>query len=390
MADNNKYSVPDFDEYIRNVEPEKKEKASAWKTAIGLQAVDGLQTSDYLKDTARKHIEGDISIDEVKNLINGYYQSKTARVPEDEETEEADKVSANIARILNEQSFAFSITGFTSIHRRLFEGVFKFAGKIRDYDITKKEWVLRGDTVLYVNAEDLRGALEYDLKQEKEFSYKGLSIDQTVSHISRFVSDIWQIHPFGEGNTRTTAVFSIKYLRSIGFAVNNDLFADNSWYFRNALVRANYRNISKGIEPDMSFLIRFFRNLMIGENNELKNGYMVIGTPTEWRQPTTDQVQDKFGTSIRQVENKLYPHTVEIEKIVNVIGTNQLSVKQIMETLLLKGRDNFLKLYLNPSLNQGFVTPLYPDRPKHPHQKYLLTPKGLAIYNSKHEVPFLK
>jgi Protein involved in cell division len=390
MADNNKYSVPDFDEYIRNVEPEKKEKASAWKTAIGLQAVDGLQTSDYLKDTARKHIEGDISIDEVKNLINGYYQSKTARVPEDEETEEADKVSANIARILNEQSFAFSITGFTSIHRRLFEGVFKFAGKIRDYDITKKEWVLRGDTVLYVNAEDLRGALEYDLKQEKEFSYKGLSIDQTVSHISRFVSDIWQIHPFGEGNTRTTAVFSIKYLRSIGFAVNNDLFADNSWYFRNALVRANYRNISKGIEPDMSFLIRFFRNLMIGENNELKNGYMVIGTPTEWRQPTTDQVQDKFGTSIRQVENKLYPHTVEIEKIVNVIGTNQLSVKQIMETLLLKGRDNFLKLYLNPSLNQGFVTPLYPDRPKHPHQKYLLTPKGLAIYNSKHEVPFQK
>ncbi len=298
MADNKKYSVPDFDEYIRNVEPEKKEKASAWKTAIGLQAVDGLQTSDYLKDTARKHIEGDISIDEVKKLINGYYQSKTARVPEDEETEEADKVSANIARILNEQSFAFSVTGFTSIHRRLFEGVFKFAGQIRDYDITKKEWVLRGDTVLYVNAEDLRGALEYDLKQEKEFSYKGLSIDQTVSHIAHFVSDIWQIHPFGEGNTRTTAVFSIKYLRSIGFEVNNDLFADNSWYFRNALVRANYRNISKGIEPDMSFLIRFFRNLMIGENNELKNRYMVIGAPTEWiseQHPTsTQQAPDKF------------------------------------------------------------------------------------------------
>lgn len=146
--------MPNFDEYIRNGEPDKKERASAWKTAIGLQAVDGLQTSDYLKDTAVKHIEGDISIDEVKALINGYYQSKTVRTPNDEDTEEADKVSANIARILNEKSFAFSVTGFTSIHRRLFEGVFKFAGKIRDYDITKKEWVLRGDTVLYVNAED--------------------------------------------------------------------------------------------------------------------------------------------------------------------------------------------------------------------------------------------
>ena len=219
--------MPNFDEYIRNGEPDKKERASAWKTAIGLQAVDGLQTSDYLKDTAVKHIEGDISIDEVKALINGYYQSKTVRTPNDEDTEEADKVSANIARILNEKSFAFSVTGFTSIHRRLFEGVFKFAGKIRDYDITKKEWVLRGDTVLYVNAEDLRRAIEYDLEQEKNFSYKGLSLDKVVEHIAKFVSNLWQIHPFGEGNTRTTAVFTIKYLRSIGFDVNNDLFADS-------------------------------------------------------------------------------------------------------------------------------------------------------------------
>ncbi len=255
----------DFEAYIRGSEPDKKEKASTWKTAIGLQAVDGLQTSDYLKDIARKHIEGDISIDEAKNLIHGYYLSKTARTPKDEETEEADKVSAHIAKILNEQSFAFSVTGFISIHRRLFEGVFKFAGKIRDYDITKTEWVLRGDTVLYVNAEDLHKALEYDLEQEKNFSYKGLSMDEVVNHIAKFISDIWQIHPFGEGNTRTTAVFVIKYLRSIGFNVNNDLFADNSWYFRNALVRANYRNVRKGIEPDMSFLINFFRNLILGE-----------------------------------------------------------------------------------------------------------------------------
>ena len=380
MADNKKYSVPDFDEYIRSVEPDKKEKASAWKTAIGLQAVDGLQTSDYLKDTARKHIEGDISIDEVKKLINGYYQSKTARVPEDEETEEADKVSANIARILNEQSFAFSVTGFTSIHRRLFEGVFKFAGQIRDYDITKKEWVLRGDTVLYVNAEDLRGALEYDLKQEKEFSYKGLSIVQTVSHIARFVSDIWQIHPFGEGNTRTTAVFSIKYLRSIGFEVNNDLFADNSWYFRNALVRANYRNISKGIEPDMNFLIRFFRNLMIGENNKLKNRYMVIGAPDEW-------ISEQHPTSIRQVPDKHPTSSPFILSLIHIIGGQQLSAKELLAAMNLKDRENFMEKYLSPAIREGFITMLYPDSLKHPHQKYLLTPKGLAIYNSKHEVP---
>ena len=222
------------------------------------------------------------------------------------------------------------------------------------------------------------------MEQEKNFSYKGLSLDEVVSHIAKFSSGIWQIHPFGEGNTRTTAVFAIKYLRSIGFSVNDDLFADNSWYFRNALVRANYRNVRKGIEPDMSFLINFFRNLIMGENNELKNRYMVVDAPEEWKSQTiTGQVQDKLETSSIQVHDKLHPNTVEIEKIVNAIGTKQLSVKEIMEVLGLKGRDNFLKLYLNPSLNEGFVRPLYPDRPQHPRQKYLLTVKGLALYNSK-------
>jgi len=173
--------------------------------------------------------------------------------------------------------------GLTSIHRRIFEGVFKFAGKIRDYDITKKEWVLRGDTVLYVGAEDLRRAIEYDLQQEKEFSYKNLSLDDTVEHLAKFISGLWQIHPFGEGNTRTTAVFTIKYLRSMGFSVNNDLFAQHSWYFRNALVRANYRNRLKNIEPEPLFLVRFFRNLLLGENNELRNRYMIINPPEEWK-----------------------------------------------------------------------------------------------------------
>lgn len=299
----------DFDEYIRHGEPDTKEKASAWRTAIGLQAVDGLLTSDYLKETAVRHIEGDINIDQVKALINGYYQSKTVRTPKDEETEEADKVSANIAWILNEKSFSLSVNGFMSIHRRLFEGVFKFAGKLRNYDITKKEWVLRGDTVLYVNAEELRRTIEYDLEQEKDFSYRGLTLDEVVAHIAKFISGLWQIHPFEEGNTRTTAVFTIKYLRSIGFDVNNDLFAEHSWYFRNALVRANYRNVLKNIEPDPAFLISFFRNFMMGEHNELKNRYMVVDPPQEW-------LEESNPTS-----------TPQVRSLIQVLADKQLSIK---------------------------------------------------------------
>ena len=367
--------MSEFDEYIRNGEPDKKEKAISWKTAIGLQAVDGLQISDYLKDTAVKHIEGDISIDEVKELINSYYQSKTVRTPNDEDTEEADKVSANIARILNEKSFAYSVTGFTSIHRRLFEGVFKFAGNIRDYDITKKEWVLCGDTVLYVNAEDLHRAIEYDLEQEKNFSYKGLSLDEVVFHIAKFVSKLWQIHPFGEGNTRTTAVFIIKYLRSIGFDVNNDLFAEHSWYFRNALVRANYRNVRKGVEPDISFLILFFRNLMMNESNELKNRNMIVNTTSEIK-------KEQNPTSTRQVPDKYPTSSNEVHSLIEILAEQQLSIKEILAAMNLKDRENFMVNYLNPAMKEGFVVMLYPNSPKHPRQKYLLTDKGLVIYNS--------
>ncbi|MFA5540971.1 MAG: Fic family protein [Bacteroidales bacterium] len=367
--------MSEFDEYIRNGEPDKKEKAISWKTAIGLQAVDGLQISDYLKDTAVKHIEGDISIDEVKELINSYYQSKTVRTPNDEDTEEADKVSANIARILNEKSFAYSVTGFTSIHRRLFEGVFKFAGNIRDYDITKKEWVLCGDTVLYVNAEDLHRAIEYDLEQEKNFSYKGLSLDEVVFHIAKFVSKLWQIHPFGEGNTRTTAVFIIKYLRSIGFDVNNDLFAEHSWYFRNALVRANYRNVRKGVEPDISFLILFFRNLMMNESNELKNRNMIVNTTSEIK-------KEQNPTSTLQVPDKLPTSSNEVHSLIKILAEQQLSIKEILAAMNLKDRENFMVNYLNPAIKEGVVVMLYPNSPKHPRQKYLLTDKGLVIYNS--------
>lgn len=272
-----------FDEYLRQGEPSQKESAENWKTAIGLQAVDGLQPSAYLIDVAKRNIEGEISLDETRKLIDSYYQSKTVRTPKDEDEEEADKVSVNIAKILASKTFAFNTNGYVSLHRRIFEGVFKHAGEIRQYDISKKEWVLEGDSVNYLNWEDLRRALDWDIEQEKNFSYKGLTDDEKIEHIAKFISGIWQIHAFREGNTRTTAIFTIQYLRSLGYEVNNEMFAKHSWYFRNALVRANYRNIQKGIDYSPIYLVRFFRNLLLGESWVLKNRYLHIDPTDEWK-----------------------------------------------------------------------------------------------------------
>ena len=272
-----------FDEYLRQGEPSQKESAENWKTAIGLQAVDGLQPSAYLIDVAKRNIEGEISLDETRKLIDSYYQSKTVRTPKDEDEEEADKVSANIAKILASKTFAFNTNGYVSLHRRIFEGVFKHAGEIRQYDISKKEWVLEGDSVNYLNWEDLRRALDWDIEQEKNFSYKSLTDDEKIEHIAKFISGIWQIHAFREGNTRTTAIFTIQYLRSLGYEVNNEMFAKHSWYFRNALVRANYRNINKDIDYSPIYLVRFFRNLLLGESWVLKNRYLHIDPTDEWK-----------------------------------------------------------------------------------------------------------
>lgn len=378
----------DFDEYIKQGEPDKREKATLWRTAIGLQAVDGLKTSAYLKETARKHIEGEIDIDQARELIKTYYQSKQSREPDDDQMQEADKVSANITKILSSASLDFSSQGIIALHRRIFEGVFKHAGKIRDYDITKKEWVLENDTVHYLNWEDLRRALDYDIEQERSFSYKGLTKDNLISHITQFVSGIWQIHAFCEGNTRTTAVFTILYLRDIGFQVNNDLFADHSWYFRNALVRANYRNAVKGIDYTPLYLERFFRNLLLGEQWDLRNRYLHIHPSQEWSvQPnladptSTASSPDKYPTSTRQVSDKLHTDNANIIKLVYAINDKQLSVKEMLAEMGLKDRESFLKLYLSPAIGEGFVRMLYPDSPRHPRQKYLLTAKGLAFVN---------
>ena len=274
MADNKQY-IQGLDEYIRQGELQKQERGRAWQTAIGLQDVDGLKTSSYLLETARKHIEGDITISEAKQLIDSYYKSQSERKGiENERTEEADKVSARITELLQEQTFNFSPAQLTSIHRRLFEGIYKFAGRIRDYNITKQEWVLRGETVYYASADTIRETLEYDMGQERNYSYEGKSIDEVISHLTRFCANLWQIHAFGEGNTRSTAVFMIKYLKTLGFKVTNDLFATKSWYFRNALVRANYSNLQEGITETTVFLERFFRNMLLGETTPLRNREM--------------------------------------------------------------------------------------------------------------------
>ncbi len=266
----------ELEEYIKQGEPSRIEKSEAWQTAIGLQAVDGLKTSAYLLDTAKEHIEGKISIDEVQKRIQSYYEQRLDRIEIEKDTKEADIVSARIAKLLGEKTFQFSPAEWVTIHRRLFEGVFSHAGQLRQYNITKKEWVLKGDTVIYAAWNSIRDTLDYDFAIEKQFSYEGLSIDASVKHLAKFASDIWQIHPFCEGNTRATAVFMVKYMKTFGFHVNNDAFEKNSWYFRNALVRANYNDLKNGIHATTRFLEMFFSNLILDTNYELKNRYMHV------------------------------------------------------------------------------------------------------------------
>lgn len=266
----------DLDEYIRQGEVDRAEKSAAWQTAIGLQDVDGLQTSDYLLETAKEHIEGKIDIATAQKRIRSYYEQRNERLTAEQDTMEADIVASRIAELLAEKTFQFSPAELQSIHRRLFAGVFKSAGQYRTYNITKKEWVLNGNTVFYASFDSIRDALEYDFNQEKEFSYAGLDATQAIKHIAMFISGIWQIHPFCEGNTRTTAVFMIKYLQTFGFSVSNQVFADNSWYFRNALVRANYNDLQNNIHATTVFLVQFIENLLTGANHDLKNRYMHI------------------------------------------------------------------------------------------------------------------
>ena len=267
-----------FEEYKKQGEPEKLQKAENWGVAIGLQQVDNLTPSKYLIEIAKDNIEGKISIDEAGEQVSQYYKKNPAKTLKEHNEKEADEVSARIAKLLSTHTFSFSPAELISIHKALFSGIFddEIAGKIRTYDITKKEPILNGDTVIYGRSDSIMETLDYDFGQEKKFNYKGLSKREKVERLAKFTSGIWQIHPFGEGNTRATAVFIIKYLYTLGFVTNNDLFEQNSKYFRNALVRANYQNLNQDIYYTMEYLNKFFGNLLLGEKNLLDNREMQI------------------------------------------------------------------------------------------------------------------
>ena len=314
-----------FKEYLKESEPDKVRKGYAWSTAIGLQAVDGLKTSKYLIDTAIQNIEGKITLKEAQNLIDSYYEERPVHLSDDERTEEADKVSSRIAAILAETAFSFSPNEYISIHRKLFQGIYKHAGKIRNYNITKKEWVLDGETVMYGSASELRATLEYDFSQEKDFSYKGLSMDEIIHHLAVFVSRLWQIHIFGEGNTRTTAVFFIKYLKTLGFSATNDIFAENAWYFRNALVRANYTNLQKGIHETTEYLEVFLRNLLLNEKNELHNRNLHISG--FWEDEKVDIGKKKVDIESKKVD--IQNPKVDIEGVLSE-KTKDFSIKTVV------------------------------------------------------------
>ena len=305
----------ELSEYIKQGEPNRVEKTKTWETAIGLQDVDGLKPSKYLIRTAKEHIEGNIDIEEVKTRIDEYYEVQDSR-----------------------KKFEKDNTELLNIHKRLFEDIFDGAGTYRDYNITKKEWVLNGDTVTYASFQNIKETLEYDFEQEKSFSYKGLSLEESVKHLCSFTANMWQIHPFCEGNTRTTAVFIIKYLRTFGFDINDEVFADNSWYFRNSLVRANYTNFQKSIFEDTSFLEKFFYNLLTNSNYKLKNRYTHI-----------DNIQ-----SVNENNLKDNNCTLEEQAIINILRVNPTTTQEEIAVQINKSLRT-VKTYMAEMQEKGLI-----------------------------------
>lgn len=328
----------ELSEYIKQGEPSKVEKTKTWETAIGLQEVDGLKPSKYLIKQAKEHIEGNIDIEEVKERIDEYYEVQGSRKKFEKENEEADKVAVRITEILSEKAFSFSPMELLNIHKRLFKDIFDGAGVYRDYNFTKREWVLNGDTVIYAPYETIKETIEYDFEQEKKFLYKHLGFDESIKHLCKFTSNIWQVHPFCEGNTRTIAVFMIKYLRTFGFNIKMQVFADNSWYFRNSLVRANYKNFEKKVFEDTSFLEKFFYNLLTEGKYELKNRYAHI-----------DYVQEK-----NQNEVKASNQTLEEQAIINILKENSRITQEKIATKINKSVRT-VKSYMSEMQNKDLI-----------------------------------
>lgn len=351
----------ELEAYIREGEPGQAKKSRDWSCAIGLQAVDGLTPSRYLLATAREHIEGGLTIEQVQKRIAAYYDRRNERTHGELENEEADVVSSRIAMILGEGSFTFSPAEWKSIHGRLFKGLVKGAGAYRKGNMTKKEWVLKGDTVRYASWHTIPETVEYDFDQERRFSYRGLTKREVTHHVASFVSGIWQIHPFCEGNTRATAVFIIKYLNSMGIEVGNEPFAANSWYLRNALVRANYTNIDKGVYETSRYLEQFFENALLGECHELRNRYLHI----DWAD--SERLVDEPEDATPQVAPQVAP---QVGQLLAILGEEEVSLREITDRLGLSDRKNIMQNYVNPALEAGLVERTVPDKPNSRLQKY--------------------
>jgi len=259
--------MPEYKKYEPNHTAEYKQQC--WDLAIGLQDVDGLKVSDELRYYSKQHIDGYMTLEEIQEKLYETYKPDFTDVNREKE---ANLVAANIVKILeSDQAFTFSPITLKYIHRTLFKDIYKHAGEYRTYNFTKEEPILNGESVTYAHYEMIQDTFAYDFDEEKRKSYANVKKEIILKRVAKFTSDIWQVHAFCEGNTRTTALFMELYLRSIGFQVNNDLFKEHSKYFRNALVRANYANYSKGIDEDMSYLIKFYDNLLFEGQHILQN-----------------------------------------------------------------------------------------------------------------------
>ena len=262
--------------YQEKQKPKGYIKQLQWDMAIGLQQVDNLKPSKYLEQIREKNILGELTIKEVEQSLRDYYTTKAKQKDINHNELECDFVSMRIVELLDQDNFELSVDYLKYIHKYLFQDVYEFAGEFRKIDFSKHEKILNNDSVAYGDSKTLAESLEYDISLEKEKNYNGMSIVEVIKNITAFTSNIWQVHPFREGNTRTTAVFIEKYLISLGYNVDNSLFKDKSVYFRNALVRSNYFNNYLNIKEDKSYLIKFYENLLLGKNNNLHSENLIV------------------------------------------------------------------------------------------------------------------
>ena len=260
--------------YQEEAKPKGYIKQLQWDMAIGLQQVDNLKPSKYLEQISEKNILGELTLEEVEQSLKEYYTTKEKNINHNEL--ECDFVSMRIVELLNQDDFELSVDYLKYIHKYLFQDIYDFAGHFRNFDFSKHEEILNNDSVAYGSFKTLQASLEYDISLEKKKNYKDMSIIDVINNIVDFSSSIWQVHPFEEGNTRTTAVFIEKYLINLGYNVDNSLFKDKSEYFRNALVRSNYFNNELGIKENKSYLIKFYENLLLGKNNNLESKNLIV------------------------------------------------------------------------------------------------------------------